>query len=121
MRYFPLLPARAGVGQDENVFIGDFILGNGDALKKVIVRTIGPSLATAGITLCFGGPEPTVDRVNREILAANDDWTASGHAREIVDTKLPPNDPKEFALVATLAPGACTAIETGVGAGCYYR
>jgi hypothetical protein len=95
-----------------------WFLGNGDAPKKVIVRTIGPSLAAAGITRALADPRLQLIDSTGKILAANEDWTTSGHAREIVATKLPPNDQK-FAFVATLAPGVCTAIETGVGAGCY--
>ena len=46
------------------------------------------------------------------MLAANDDWR-SDQEQEIIAAGLAPTDPRESAIVATLNPGACTAIVRG--------
>jgi hypothetical protein len=99
-----------------NVLIGGFIL-TGSAPKKVILRAIGPSLTVNGqplpgrlsdptLTLFDGGGSP---------LFTNDDWGNSPQKQQIIDSTIPPTDPKESAIVATLQPGNYTAIMSGVG------
>jgi hypothetical protein len=80
----------------------------------VIVRAIGPSLAAAGIGFALADPSLQLVDASGEIIAANDDWMNGGQAQDIIETTLAPNDPKESAIVAALAPGAYTAIVTGV-------
>ncbi len=48
-----------------------------------------------------------------QVVAANDDWMNSGQAQEIIESNLAPNDSRESAIIAALAPGAYTAIVTG--------
>ena len=107
------ISTRAGAGSGENVLIGGFILGNGGGSKKVIVRAIGPSLAAAGITDAL--PDPSLQLVDAtgKLLASNNDWVSGGQTQEIIDTTLAPGNPKESAIVATLAPGAYTAVVSG--------
>ena len=54
----------------------------------------------------FDGPGP---------LDTNDDWVNSPQKQQIIDSTIPPNDPKESAIIATLQPGNYTAIMSGVG------
>jgi hypothetical protein len=49
---------------------------------------------------------------NGALLASNDDWE-SDQKQEIIDTTVPPTDPRESAIVRTLANGAYTAIVQG--------
>ncbi|HEY8835361.1 MAG TPA: hypothetical protein VIM09_07220, partial [Chthoniobacterales bacterium] len=44
-----------------------------------------------------------------------DDWMNSPQKQQIIDSTIPPTDPKESAIVATLQPGNYTAIMSGVG------
>ena len=103
--------ASAGIGQ--NVLIGGFILGEGNGLKRVIVRAIGPSLATAGVTAALKDPSLQLVDSTGQVLATNDDWMVGTQAQEIVETTLAPSDPKESAIIASLGPGAYTAIVNG--------
>jgi hypothetical protein len=51
---------------------------------------------------------------NGTLIAANDNWKSDQQAA-IEATGIPPTDDAESAIVVTLAPGAYTAIESGVG------
>ncbi len=104
--------ARAATGN--HVLIGGFILGEGNGTKRVIVRAIGPSLADAGVTSALADPSLQLVSASGQVLATNDDWMTGTQAQEIIDTNLAPKDAKESALIATLPPGAYTAIVTGV-------
>ena len=50
------LSARAFVGAGNDVLIGGIIRGNGTSLLRVLVRALGPSLASAGITTPLANP-----------------------------------------------------------------
>ena len=102
---------RAATGDD--VLIGGFILGPGAGLKQVVVRAIGPSLAAAGVSSALLNPSLQLLNSTGQILATNDDWMDERQAEEIIATNLAPNDSRESAIVASLAPGAYTAIVTG--------
>jgi hypothetical protein len=49
---------------------------------------------------------------NGTLIASNDDWK-SDQAQEIIDSTVPPTDPRESAVVRTLQPGNYTAIVRG--------
>ncbi|MEO7723392.1 MAG: alpha/beta hydrolase [Chthoniobacterales bacterium] len=107
------LSTRARAGTGENALIGGFILGSERGSKQIAVRAIGPSLAAAGVTSALLDPSLQLVEATGQVVATNDDWTTSGQAQEIVDTGLAPNDSRESAIVASLAPGVYTAIVTG--------
>ena len=111
------LSTRARVETDDQGFvIAGFIL-TGSAAKTVVLRAIGPSLATAGLPVPGRLSNPTLslrDVSGRE-LDANDDWMDTPRRQELVSFGLAPTDPSESAIVATLSPGAYTAIMQGVG------
>jgi hypothetical protein len=48
------------------------------------------------------------------LLAVNDDWGNSSQVSEIVASTIPPVNPRESAIVATLGAGNYTAIVRGV-------
>ena len=104
--------ARAATG--DNVLIGGFIVGNGGGAKRVIVRAIGPSLIGAGLPNALADPSLALFDSSGELLASNNDWISSSQSQEIIETGLAPTDGKESALIAVLAPGAYTAIVTGI-------
>jgi hypothetical protein len=112
---FVNLATRMRVQTGGNVLIGGFIL-IGSAPKKVIVRAIGPSLTVNGQPLPGRLTDPTLTLFDSNgPLNTNDDWMNSPQKQQIMDSTIPPTDPKESAIVATLQPGNYTAIMSGVG------
>jgi hypothetical protein len=82
---------------------------------KVILRGIGPSLTVGNQPLPGRLPDPTLTLYDQggSPLFSNDDWMNSVQKQAIIDSGIPPNDPKESAIVATLQPGNYTAIMSG--------
>ncbi len=108
------LSTRGRAGSGNNVLIGGFILGPGSGVKQVVVRAIGPSLAAAGVTSALLDPSLQLVNSSGQVVATNDNWITSVQGSEIIKTNLAPADPRESAIIASLAPGAYTAIVTGV-------
>lgn len=107
------ISTRLAIGTDENVLIGGFII-TGNAPKKVILRAIGPSLKTNDQPLAGSVADPVLELhdVSGALIGTDDDWRQN-QEQEIADTGIPPNDPRESAAVAVLAPGNYTAIVSG--------
>lgn len=91
--------------------IGGFIITGNDA-KKVIIRAIGPSLQISGVTNAVADPVLELRGSDGELIRANDNWRETQQS-EIESSTVPPADDLEAAIVATLAPGAYTAVVTG--------
>jgi plastocyanin len=108
------ISTRGNVETGSNVMIGGFILGNGTASAKVIVRALGPSLTNAGIVGVLSDPTLELRDGNGAIVRSNNDWKESQQA-EIQQTSIPPANDREAAIVASLPPGAYTAIVAGNG------
>lgn len=109
------IATRARVDAGENVVIGGFVIA-GTGPKRVMVRAIGPSLAAAGIVGPLLDPVLTLYDAQGNAFATNDSWQST-QAAEITAAGLAPSDPRECAIVASLAPGAYTAIISSNGAG----
>ncbi len=106
--------SRARVDTGDNVVIAGFVV-SGTGTKQVLVRGIGPGLASAGITDPLANPTLTVYDATGAALNTNDDWRAQEAV--ITPTGLAPSNDRDAALALTLAPGAYTAILSGVSAG----
>jgi hypothetical protein len=91
-----------------DVLIAGFII-YGAQSKSVVLRAIGPTLATSGVTSPAADPTLTLHGADGSVIAANDNWRDSQQA-EIAATQLAPADARESAMVATLAPGTYTAV-----------
>lgn len=105
------ISTRVTVGTGEKVLIGGFII-TGSAPKNVIIRAIGPSLTAKGVTGAL--PDPTLELHKPDgTTVFNDDWRENQAAVEA--TTIPPERDEESAIVATLTPGAYTAIVQGKG------
>jgi hypothetical protein len=107
------ISTRLRVLTGDEVLVGGFIV-TGSEPKRIIVRGIGPSLVGVGPIL----GDPTLELHNSStILAINDNWKVrpdgSSQQAEIEATTIPPSNDLESALVATLDPGAYTAILAG--------
>ncbi|MFZ1218328.1 MAG: M4 family metallopeptidase, partial [Chthoniobacterales bacterium] len=113
------LSARAFVRTGDNIVIAGFILSSGGvANDRVIVRGIGPSLASFGISPVLANPRLELRDNNGTLLIANNDWREDPvQAAEIDAAGLAPTNNLESALAATLPPGLYTALLSGVNNG----
>ena len=109
------ISTRGVAGTGDNVLIGGFIITGSDS-KKVLVRAIGPSLASARISGVLADPTVTVYDSNHEIVATNDNWKSNQQA-EIQATGLAPQNDLESAVIVSLPPGPYTAIVSGNNGG----
>jgi len=91
--------------------IGGFIIGAGAQTGQVVVRAIGPSL-TASIPEALQDPSLNLYNAEGTVVAVNDDWEET-NKEAIAATGLAPNDSRESAILADLAPGAYTAVVQG--------
>ena len=107
------LSTRGMVSTGDNVLINGFIVTGNDP-KTVVVRALGPSLSSFGLSGVLADPVLTVYNSSGTVIATNDDWQADIGATFIDQNGLAPSDPSEAAaLVANLAPGAYTIVVTG--------
>jgi hypothetical protein len=105
------MSTRLLVQAGEGAGIGGFII-TGSAPKRVLLRGIGPSLTNFGIADAL--PDPAIDLHGPAGFTTidNDNWKDTQEA-EIRATGIPPIDKSESAILATLNPGAYTAIVSG--------
>jgi len=102
------ISTRGFTGTGESEMIGGFIVGGADP-TSVIIRALGPSLGSAGISGFLPDPMLELHDSNGALLATNDNWK-SDQQQEILATGIPPTNPSEAAIVATLPPGDYTAV-----------
>ena len=107
------ISTRGQAGTGDDVMIGGFIVA-GTQSTKVIIRAIGPSLAAAGVAGALSDPLLELHDSQGSLIFQNDNWR-NDQERQIIDTTVPPLDDKEAAIVATLPPGAYTAVVRGPG------
>ena len=107
------ISTRGAVQTGDNVMIGGFIVGSaGPGQTRVVVRAIGPSLASAGVAGPLDDPTLQLRDGNGELLLANDNWRDTQES-EITASGLAPKDGREAAALATLPAGAYTAVVAG--------
>jgi len=117
----PLLniSTRGFVDTGDGVMIAGVIVG-GTTTKSVVIRGLGPSLATS-IANTLPNPMLTLYDASGQVIAMNDNWQDDANHQEVIDVGLAPDNTLESALFVTLPPGAYTAIlsdtigATGVG------
>jgi uncharacterized delta-60 repeat protein len=107
------LSGRGFVGTGNDVLIGGIIVrsptGN---MQRVLVRALGPSLASGGVASPLANPMLSLRDANGNVIASNDNWQDSQQADIAATGKAPPST-KESAILALLPPGNYTAIVTG--------
>lgn len=104
---------RAKVQTGDNVVIGGFII-SGTIPKKVIIRALGPSLVSAGLTTALTAPTLTLYNSGGTPIAWNDHWRNSPDASSIAALGLAPASESESAMMMTLDPGVYTTKVEGV-------
>jgi len=80
--------------------------------QKVILRALGPTLASFGVPNPLANPTLELHDANGSLLASNDNWKTTQQTEITASGYAPPND-LESAIVRTLAPGNYTAIVRG--------
>jgi arylsulfate sulfotransferase len=107
------LSTRGTVMSGDNVLINGFVVSGPDP-KTVVVRALGPSLSSFGLSNVLADPVLTVYNSSGAVVASNDDWQRDIGRTFIAQNGLAPSDPSEAAaLVANLSPGAYTVVVTG--------
>jgi hypothetical protein len=112
---FANVSARNQAGTGDNLLVAGFAI-SGSAEKTLLIRAIGPSLASA-VTGSLSDPKLDVFR-GSTLLQSNDDWggtTMLSTAFSRVGAFPLPGTSKDAALLVTLQPGSYTAQVSGVG------
>ena len=110
---------RAFVGTADSVLIPGFVI-SGTGSLKLLIRAVGPTLSSLGVTGVLADPTITLYR-GATALATNDNWSSAINAVEISATAAAvgafalPTGSRDAALVTTLPAGNYTAIVSGVG------
>jgi hypothetical protein len=91
----------------QGVMVGGFIV-TGNESKRVIIRGIGPSMASVGVPGVVADPILRLFGPTGSPIAVNDNWQDTQRG-EIEATGLPPQDFRQAAIIATLPPAAYTA------------
>jgi len=116
------LSSRAWVGTGDSQFIAGFVV-SGNMPKKVLVRAVGPTLATLGVSGPLADPQLRVVNKSGADVAVNNDWSSNANAAEIVSASAKvgafalPTGSKDAATIVTLSPGPYTIVTSGVSDG----
>ena len=104
------ISTRGFVNTGQGQLIGGFIINGGP--KLVLIRALGPSLASQGVTPALQNPVLKLMSGATE-LRSNDDWQSESNSDDIIATTIPPTNPSEASILVRLEPGAYTAVVTG--------
>ncbi len=106
------MSARGSVGTGDSVLISGFIVGEVES-ATVIVRALGPSLASFGVSGVLSDPTLTIQDANGTVIASNDNWQDDINAIDVQKNALSLPNERESAIVLHLPAGAYTAIVRG--------
>jgi Tol biopolymer transport system component len=110
------LSTRGQVGTGDNILIAGFVVG-GTTPKQVLVRAIGPTLSSFGITGALTDSQVDIYQGTTRI-ASNDNWagdSAIATAANAVGAFPLAASSLDAVVLARLAPGAYTAQVSGTG------
>lgn len=103
--------ARAEVGPGNNVLVAGFAI-SGNVPKQLLIRGVGPTLATYGVTGALADPKLEIYR-HGVLVQSNDDWggdaTVSAAFSKVAAFPLDSSNSKDAALLVTLPPDSYTA------------
>lgn len=106
------LSTRGLVSTGDNVLIGGFTI-TGTERKTIVLRALGPSLSSFGLSGVLNNPVLRVYDSSRTLIATNDNWQSDPNHFVVEANGLRPANLLESATAQTLAPGAYTVIITG--------
>jgi 6-phosphogluconolactonase (cycloisomerase 2 family) len=110
------LSARGHVGTGDKVLISGLIIG-GNEPKQVLVRAVGPGLATYGVQNALSDPRLVISN-GATLLGENDNWESADKAAISAATTRMGVFPlaegsRDAAVLVTLPPGAYTTVISG--------
>jgi hypothetical protein len=115
------ISTRGQVGTGSDVMIAGFVVG-GTVPKQLLVRAVGPTLTSFGLTGVLAAPQLQVFNSSGVLIASNTGWSSTNSNQITVaaaNTQAGafalPVGSADSALVGTFAPGAYTAEVSGVG------
>lgn len=97
----------------EGMMIAGVIVG-GTLGQSVVVRGLGPSLASSGIATPLPNPTISVIDIFGNTVVTNDDWQSDPNSGTIAALNLAPPNTLESATLVTLPPGNFTALLSDV-------
>lgn len=121
------ISTRGYAKSGDNALIGGVIVGGGSESTDILARALGPSLGAVGVTEPLEDPFLVVYNGQGIAVMNNGDWQQSPQRNAIETSGLAPTDTREAAALATLPPGAYTAVvgdtqgKSGVGVVEFYR
>jgi hypothetical protein len=107
------ISTRLRVETGDRRAIGGFII-SGSEPKKVAIRGLGPSLGSFGLSDFLADPTLELRDHTGALLTQNDNWQDdASQGAQLVSLGLAPQNSNESGIVATLQPGAYTALLSG--------
>jgi hypothetical protein len=116
------ISTRCLVQTGNDIMIAGFILGGNTQSDNFVMRAIGPSLTGQGVADALADPTLELRDGNGNLIIANNDWQDDPVQAIIISAAgLAPQNFRESAIAATLAPGPYTALlagrDNGIGVG----
>jgi hypothetical protein len=114
------ISTRGQVGTVDNVLIAGLVV-DGPAPRRFLVRAVGPSLATYGVTGALDDPFLQILDANNNVIRENDDWDTPGSGQQALTDAAnavgasPLQVRRDSCLIITLQPGKYTAKVSGFG------
>jgi hypothetical protein len=114
------ISTRSYVGTASNVQIAGIVV-TGSNPATVLVRAVGPALASFGVNGVLEEPSLSVVDSAGNTLAANTGWSTNSNTSAIASATVLvgaftlPSGSADCALLMTLQPGSYTAVVSGVG------
>ena len=109
------ISTRGFVETGDNALIGGFIAGPSNrGSTAIIVRAMGPSLASKAVSGTLENPKLELHDQNGSVIASNDDWQTDPNADKVQSAGLAPNHPNESAIYSSMLPASYTAVVRGV-------
>src|SRR5205807_2360563 len=90
---------------------------SGSSRKTVIVRAIGPTLTSFGITNALANPVLELHDSTGAVVGSNDNWGDATNGREIKNRGFAPPNALESAILTSLDPGNYSAVVRGANRG----
>lgn len=113
------ISTRSFVQLQDNVMIGGFTLGGAGNSARIVVRALGPSLSSFGLSSVLQDPTLELRDANGSLLVSNDNWTDdAASAAKLTAYGLALPNPKESGIfLDDIAPGQFTAVVAGKNGG----
>ena len=113
------ISTRGFVGTGDDVLIGGFVI-KGTEPKKVLIRALGPSLTSKGVSGALNNPYLyVVNQATKLQVAVNTSWRTPIDSEDISsiigDAIFEPGDENDAAMILTLNPGDYSAVVADEG------